>query len=310
MRYTALSDGCTITAPAKVNLFLEVLGKRPDGYHEIATVMQAIDLADTIEFHDAPEGECQLTCNVPGIPIDDNLVAKAVNAVRVEAGSRRGVRVHLEKRIPSGAGLGGGSSDAAATLIALDRWWGLGLSADTLRRLASSLGSDVPFFLTGGTALCTGRGEIIEPVPDAPLLDYLLAMPEGVSLSTRDVYSALGNDLTPPRADARLFVATLRRGDRGAIGAACFNRLEAPACRLAPKVAMMLQILGGMGLPGSRMSGSGAACFGLCRSPGEASTTARGQTSRLEGWMAVARGISTWAGPGGAPVAQAPSRAT
>lgn len=293
-----------------MNLFLEVLGKRPDGYHEIATVMQAVDLCDEIELRDAPSGEVSLSTDAPGLAADEsNLAVRAARAMLAETGVRRGAAMRLTKRIPMGAGLGGGSSDAAAVLLALDRWWGLGLPAEAMHRMAASIGSDVPFFLLGGTALCTGRGETVEPIPEAPLLDLALAMPSGVSLSTREVYGALGNELTPPRADARLFVATLRRGDPAAIGAACFNRLEAAAARIAPKVAMMLQALGGMGLPGGRMTGSGAACFGLCRSPGEATAAAREWTSRLEGWSIAARGLRPWADPGGAPAAgEAPSR--
>ncbi|MEE9202996.1 MAG: 4-(cytidine 5'-diphospho)-2-C-methyl-D-erythritol kinase [Dehalococcoidia bacterium] len=153
----------TLSAPAKVNLVLEVLGERPDGYHEVATVLQAVGLEDTLSFSEAAdivvEGE------VSDFDVSDSSVAHAARALQRASGCQRGARIRLKKAIPVAAGLGGGSSDAAATLVGLDRLWGLGWGRERLVGLATGLGSDTPFFLYGGTALGRGRGEQVTPLP-------------------------------------------------------------------------------------------------------------------------------------------------
>lgn len=158
-----------VLAPAKVNLFLEVSGKRPDGYHELETAMVEIGLRDELTFRDAPGAGIALECDDPALPTDGrNLVRRAAEAILREAGDRArdlGVRVELRKRVPREAGLGGGSSDAAATLLGLDALWGLRTPKARLAELAAALGSDVPFFLDGPAALCRGRGELVEPLP-------------------------------------------------------------------------------------------------------------------------------------------------
>ena len=147
-------------APAKLNLGLRILGRRPDGYHDIVSVLQTVDLCDRMVFTPAPPGETLVHCDNPDVPDGpENLVYRAVEILRRATGAGHGVRVDLNKRIPTGAGLGGGSSNAATALRALDRLWGLDLRPERLAALAAELGSDVPFFLTGGTAVVTGRGE-------------------------------------------------------------------------------------------------------------------------------------------------------
>src|SRR5438874_4139070 len=158
------ADGGSATlilrAPAKVNLFLEVVGKRADGFHAVNTLMVAVSLVDTLEFASADDGLLDLTCSDPALSVGpENLVVRAANVLRRHTGSRAGAAICLTKRIPMQAGLGGGSSDAAATLVGLNRLWGLNLGADVLTTLAASLGSDVAFFLDGPAAWCTGRGE-------------------------------------------------------------------------------------------------------------------------------------------------------
>lgn len=166
-----------ILAHAKVNLCLEVLGKRSDGYHEVATVMQAIDLADELTVE--PSETLSLECNVPALSGPDNLVLRAASLLRHETGSTDGARITLNKTIPVAAGLGGGSSNAAATLIGLDQLWCLNLSTEDLTRIGTSLGSDVPFFLqSNGTAIATGRGEHIELLSDAPQGWAVLLVPD------------------------------------------------------------------------------------------------------------------------------------
>ncbi|HXZ04749.1 MAG TPA: 4-(cytidine 5'-diphospho)-2-C-methyl-D-erythritol kinase, partial [Ktedonobacteraceae bacterium] len=151
------ADVCFVRAYAKINLTLDVLGQRSDGYHDLATVMQTVDLYDTICLSATRDGQVQIVCTMSELSNDDNLAARAARLVRQRLDIKQGVLIELHKRIPLAAGLGGGSSDAAAVLLALQHWWQLQLSPSDLLDLASSLGSDVPFFLTGGLALCEGR---------------------------------------------------------------------------------------------------------------------------------------------------------
>jgi len=183
---------CVVLAPAKINLHLEVLGLRPDGYHELAMVMQSIDLADRLHLSHRGDGRIALSTDHAGLPLDrDNLIVQAAEALRRHAGREGlGADVRLDKRIPVGAGLAGGSSDAAAALVGLDALWGLGLPRRDLHQLAAGLGSDVPFCLEGGTVLCFGRGERLEPLPSrsVPPLAVLLLKHPRLSVSTPWAY--------------------------------------------------------------------------------------------------------------------------
>ena len=156
----------TVTAPAKVNLHLEVLGLRPDGFHELSMVMQSIDLTDRLSFTNTADGQLHLSCDTPTLTLaEDNLVLRAARLLRERSGfGELGAAIHLEKRIPIGAGLAGGSSDGAAALVGLNRLWGLGQTNRELEELAAELGSDMPFCIAGGTQLCFGRGDRLEPV--------------------------------------------------------------------------------------------------------------------------------------------------
>ncbi len=182
----------TVCSPAKINLHLEVLGLRPDGFHELAMVMQTIELLDLLCFAPTADGQIQLSCDRPELPTDaSNLVVQAAELLKARAGlPELGARITLHKRIPVGAGLAGGSSNGAATLVGLNTLWGLGFSATELQAMASRLGSDVPFCLAGGTQLCFGRGERLEPVPAPalpPLAVLLLKHPDA-SVSTPWAY--------------------------------------------------------------------------------------------------------------------------
>jgi 4-diphosphocytidyl-2-C-methyl-D-erythritol kinase len=261
-------DTVRVLAPAKLNLFLEVLGRRPDGYHEVATLLVAIDLTDVLDFAPAASGDLSLTCDDPALPTGpENLVLRAAGHLRAEAGSTAGATIRLTKRIPSAAGLGGGSSDAAATLVGLNELWKLGLSPATLARLGAELGSDVPFFLDGPAAWCTGRGEVVTPVPAGPGLDLVLVQPPQ-GLATADVYRRANVPATP--ADGSAARAALAAGDVEALGKALFNRLQEPAFALAPAVADTYRRVAGAGAAGALMTGSGSCLFALCRSPAEA----------------------------------------
>lgn len=248
-----------VTAPAKLNLFLELLARRPDGYHALETLMIALSLADTITA--MPAETLSLTCTDPALPCDgSNLVMKAADALRRHAGTNAGASLHLEKRIPSAAGLAGGSSDAAATLLALNRLWGLGLDSGQLARIAAEVGSDVAFFLSPPAAWCTGRGEIVEPIrPGARLHFVLVCPPEG--LSTAAVYRGC---TVPgqPRSGAAIRAA-LAAGDVDAIGRELFNRLQEPAERISPRVRLARESLARLA-PACLMSGSGSTLFALC----------------------------------------------
>ncbi len=178
---------------AKINLTLDVLGKRADGYHELATVMQTIDLYDTICLLATDEDRVSITCNRPELSNSENLVVRAAQQIRQKLGLTRGVMIELHKRIPVAAGLGGGSGNAAAILLALQRWWQLPLTADELWSIAAGLGSDVPFFLTGGLALCEGRGEKITPLPPhwPVTMRWLLLVKPAIAVSTATVFRNL-----------------------------------------------------------------------------------------------------------------------
>ena len=180
-----------MTAPAKVNLHLEVLGIRPDGFHELAMVMQSIDLADRLSFRTTADAALTLTCDDPSLSLgDDNLVMRAAELLRSRSGfNELGAAMHLEKNIPIGAGLAGGSSDGAAALVGLNALWGLGHSGSELERLAAELGSDMPFCVAGGSQLCFGRGEVLEPLPAVQeSLAVLLVKDPSVSVSTPWAY--------------------------------------------------------------------------------------------------------------------------
>ena len=197
-----MSSTMRVRSFAKINLALAVLGKRPDGFHEIRTVFQSIDLHDELEIHESHR--LQLECaNLPDLPADQNLVWKAADALSRKAGSSRGARILLKKSIPPGAGLGGGSSNAAAALMGLNRFWNLEIPRTDLRSLAVGLGSDVPFFLEGGTALGIGRGEEIYPLPPVASAPLVVVYP-GVHVSTAEAYRSLNLRLTSSEATHKI----------------------------------------------------------------------------------------------------------
>ena len=251
---------------AKLNLTLEVLGRRPDGYHDLASVFQAIDLRDELAIR--PDRDLGLTCSVPDLGDDGNLVLRAARLLRAEAGIAAGARLHLEKRIPVAAGLGGGSSDAAATLVGLTRLWRLGWPRARLARLAERLGSDVPFFLGSPTALVTGKGEAISPLPSlsphrALVVHPVLRQP-APSDKTRRLYAALRpEDYRDGSATRRLAQAIA--GGAPLDPALLVNSFERAACRLFPEVAEAEAAMLSAGVPWVRLAGSGPCLYTLLR---------------------------------------------
>ena len=261
----SIAGGVEVLAPAKLNLFLEVLGRRPDGYHEIESLMVAVSLYDTLTVLDDPSGALSLRCSDPTLPVgSDNLVIQAAHRLKAASRCSRGARIELIKAIPARAGLAGGSSDAAATLAALAQLWDLRIPAEQRDALAAELGSDVPFFNHGPAAVCRGRGERVESVPLNNTFHFVLVCPP-IGLSTADVY----RQVTPPEQPqpVRPLLEAMARGGSADLGRSLFNRLQPVAEALRPDLARVRTALANLGplLDGSSMSGSGSAYFGLCR---------------------------------------------
>jgi 4-diphosphocytidyl-2-C-methyl-D-erythritol kinase len=261
-------DARVVWTPAKVNLFLEVTGKRADGYHDLESLMLAVDLFDTLEVRDDPSGKLTLLCDIPGVPTGPgNLAYDAADRLRAKFAPGRGATIRLTKRIPHQAGLGGGSSDAAAALLACDAVWRLDRSPAELGELAAGLGSDINFFLNPTAAWCTGRGEVIEPEPVGGGLHLVLVKPP-VGLRTADVYRRLTLPSTPVSGDA--IRAAVRAGDPEAVARSLFNRLEGPAFALSPEVEAVRRRLAVCRPLGVLMSGSGSTVFAVCRDRADA----------------------------------------
>ena len=279
------STPVTVRAFAKINLDLRILGLLPDGYHDVRTVLQSVRLHDTLTVTPT-RGPFVIECDVPGMPLDArNLVWKAAallnHVVRRRPGVPAGVRVTLTKRIPAEAGLGGGSSDAAATLLALTRLWRLALDLPSLLRLGARLGADVPFFLAGGTVLGTGRGDDISPLAESPRVSVVIVKP-AFGVSTPDAYRWADED-GPPRTNR-----TRRRlpSSWPAWAADVRNDLEAPVARRHPPIRRIVRALGVLGADYAAMSGSGSAVFGLFEAP-DAALAAQAALAR-RGWKAWA----------------------
>ena len=271
--FSSGTDAVVAAAPAKLNLFLEVLRKRSDGYHDLESLMVAVDLFDTLEVRPATAGVISLTCDPPGLsPGPDNLVVKAAMVLRDHVKRPDlGASLRLTKRIPTQAGLGGGSSDAAVTLLVLNEIWKLALTRDELAGMGAAIGSDVPFFLTPPAAWCTGLGEVVAAESIGRPLDFVLACPP-VGLKTADVYRTVAVPAKPVNGEN--VRAAVRAGDPAAVGRAMFNRLEEPAFALAPQVKQTRDRLAALGGFGARMTGSGSAVFAVCRSKEEANRVA------------------------------------
>ena len=228
----------TLQSPAKLNLFLEVVGKRPDGFHDIDSVFLEIDLADTLHAEPADGGTVSLTCDRPDLPVDcRNLVVKAAERLRRECGVREGIAFDLQKRIPAGAGLGGGSSNAAGALRLANTVWKTGLSDAELAVIAADVGSDVPFFLHGGLCLCRGRGEIIARLPDLPAGIGLGLALTGIFSDTASAYRGLALPAPGRARKADEFIRAAESGDIEGMAAAAFNRFEKTVFAAHPPLA-------------------------------------------------------------------------
>ena len=282
---TALPVSLTLQAPAKLNLSLAILGRRDDGYHEIESLMVAVSLFDTLTVRSVETPGTRLRVHehrhgggsTGEVPADDrNLAIRGLQALAAAAGVEPALEIDLVKRIPAGAGLGGGSSDAAAAIRAAARLWGLAWPIERLAEVGATVGSDVPWFLPGRPAVASGRGEHVERVAGFPQLAAVVVWP-GVTLSTAAVYRAWGASVPhdrPGTGDAHRLAAALAAGRWQDVWPLVRNDLEAPARHVCPEVDTVLAALARAGARCPRLTGSGSACFALTRTFQEARTIA------------------------------------
>lgn len=255
-----------ILAPAKINLFLEVKKKREDNYHEIETVMQSISLYDTLTF--SLDKDVSLDCRYPGIPLDEsNLVVRAALLLKDFFKVKKGAKITLTKQIPISSGLAGGSTDAAAALWSLNKLWKLGLSKKEMIRIGKELGADVPFCLTGKTALAGGIGEKLQPLPSLVPTWFVLICP-GLEISTAFIYKSF--KLTNRLKSSKNMVLALKEGNGQKVGSLLFNRLEEVTFKHYPFLLELKQKLIEAGASSALMSGSGGAIFGIAKSKEQA----------------------------------------
>jgi 4-diphosphocytidyl-2-C-methyl-D-erythritol kinase len=281
---TVPGDEVRIPSPAKINLFLEVVGRRPDGYHEIESVVQLVDLCDQVSLRRSARG-IRVSVSGADLPVDrENLAYRAAALVLEEAGVRQGVHIHLEKRIPVAGGLGGGSSNAAAVMVGLCRLFSLGLTRRHLRDLAARVGSDAPFFLTDGLAVATGRGERLSPLTPWPPQWLVLANP-GIPISTAWAYHEASSKLTEWKRQASI-QALIAAGGLAWPPTWAFNRLEAVVLPQRPEVGALKALLQRGGGAPVLMSGSGASLFAVV--PDGATGGALAARVRASGAFAVA----------------------
>jgi 4-diphosphocytidyl-2-C-methyl-D-erythritol kinase len=267
-----------VFSPAKINLYLRIVGKRSDGYHELETLMLPLDFGDEITLQPREAG-LTLTCDNPNLPTDDsNLALRAARRLAERCGVKQGAKIALAKRTPLAAGLGGGSSNAAAVLLGLRQLWGLQADDSILHELAAGMGSDINFFMAGGAALCRGRGEQIEVVPCKLSASVLLVNP-GFGISTKWAYEAWAkvsadSRLTPHPPEVSLLLRALAEDDLAGVSQCLFNSLEAPSIRKFPVLELIKNAMRDDGAGGALMSGSGATVFGLFADPKAAEESA------------------------------------
>lgn len=251
-------------ASAKINLTLDVLHKRPDGYHEVEMIMTMVDLADRIEMKELDRDAIIISSQAGYIPLDEkNLAFQAARLIKDRYDVKQGVYIHLDKKIPVAAGLAGGSSDAAATLRGLNRLWRLGITDGELRTLGAELGSDVPFCVTGGTAIARGRGEKLEFIDSPPQCWVVLAKPP-INVSTADVYGKLNASRIAKHPDTAVVAEAIRSKDYHSLCAGLGNVLEEVTLSLYPEVRQLKNCMERLGADGVLMSGSGPTVFALC----------------------------------------------
>ncbi len=285
-----MQEQIILQAPAKVNLFLDIRGKRPDGFHELDSLVMPVSLFDTLCFERTTDGACSLTCTAEGVDVsamgepESNLVLRAARLLQEVSGTVFGARIGLTKRIPLGGGLGGGSSDCAAALKGLNALWGLGLAQEVLEELGSRLGSDVPAFMRGGAVRMRGRGELVEGAfEELPAAEggeskpvWLVLANCGVHCPTKEIYGGFTQGLTVP-PDFYYTVASLVRGGLAPeLARYLHNGLENAAFALYPAVGACAEVLRRAGALGVLLCGSGATVFGLVRDKAHGESVCKG----------------------------------
>ncbi|MBW4659394.1 MAG: 4-(cytidine 5'-diphospho)-2-C-methyl-D-erythritol kinase [Drouetiella hepatica Uher 2000/2452] len=278
----------SLIAPAKINLYLEIIGDRPDGYHELAMILQSVALSDRVDLRANGTDRIRVFCDNPQVPIDEsNLAYRAADLMAQQFPKLfeklGGVDIMLEKKIPMGAGLAGGSANAAAVLVGLDLMWNLGLTHSELQALAARLGSDIPFCISGGTAIATGRGEQLAPLPSPDHLHVVLAKYRSIAVATPWAYKAYRQQFgssyisDPAEQTGRRqqmhsgeMVGAIGQRDSKRIGQLLHNDLEKVVLPAYPKVAQLRQALEQMETLGVMMSGSGSTVFALVETQAQA----------------------------------------
>jgi 4-diphosphocytidyl-2-C-methyl-D-erythritol kinase len=274
----------TLPAFAKINWTLRVLGRRPDGYHELRTIFQTITLQDRLTFMSRSDERLCLTSDAPTIPADEsNLVHRAAVALRLRHGIDKGASIHLLKRIPAQGGLGGGSSDAAVALLGLAHLWQIETDQRELSEIGASLGADVPFFFTGGTALGTGLGTEVSTLTPAHAGHLLIVTPEA-GVSTAEAYKALSQPaLTKAESDIMLSISCADAQFPGPLHEVLYNDFERVVFRLEPEIERAKRALLDAGARGALLAGSGSSVFGIFDN-GEAQARAAASLKRERGW--------------------------
>lgn len=264
----------SLNAYAKVNLSLDVIGKRPNGYHDLRMVMQTVDLYDVITMDKIPNSAIELTINIPGLEADEsNLCYKAAKFYMDEYGIKEGVKIHLEKNIPMAAGMAGGSTDAAAVLKGMEQLFAKGATTEKLCELGVKCGADVPYCIIGGTALAEGIGEVLTPLPNVPACPLVLCKPN-FDVSTKFVYTNLHLDTLEAHPDVDGMVEDIKAGDLEAVAAKMGNVLETVTETKYTDITEIKKAMVENGAFASMMSGSGPTVFGLCKTVADATKAA------------------------------------
>lgn len=288
-------------APAKLNLFFEIHSKRSDGYHDVCSLCCPISIYDTLTVEPQDSPEITLICEqdntkktTDDIPTGtENLIVKAMELVRKRYGVKNGCRIRLVKRIPSQAGMGGGSSDAATAIRLAGDVWNLRLSPGEMLALGAELGSDVPLFFVNGMSIGLGRGELVAPIDSAPRLDFVIVKPpEGIS--TAEAFRACRMPRTEERRSPERLVRGLQNGNHNEIAAGMFNRLEATARQLCPTIARLSELFEELDCPAHQMTGSGTAYFALCHNEKQAQQLASRLRQADIGEVFVAHSVVSW----------------
>ena len=253
----------TLKAMAKINLGLDVIRRREDGYHEVRMIMQTVNLYDELTFRKQPGDKVRLTANLRSLPTDGhNLIVKTAELLRKEFGIREGLSIHLKKKIPVAAGMAGGSTDAAAAFAGMNELFGLGLTLEELQKRAVSVGADVPYCLQGGTALSEGIGEILTELPSAPRCSVIIAKPP-IHVSTRFVYENLRLDSLEKHPDIDGILDSIREGNILGVAERLENVLETVTVSAYPIIQTIKDRMKELGAINSLMSGSGPTVFGI-----------------------------------------------